>query len=67
MYGVSHSQNDERALSRQREALFGGVEAGTRCILDFTDANTLLADDRADEDMWDEETKRVALGLRAGW
>lgn len=66
MHGVSHAQDDKRTLSRQRQTRLGGVETGTRGLLNLTDAHALLADDGADEDVRNEEAKGIGLGLRGG-
>jgi len=60
---VSHTQNDERTFSRQRQARVGCIQASARGFLNLTDSDTSLADDGTDEDVRDEKTEGVSLGL----
>jgi len=63
VYGICDTKDDEGAFSGEWQTRLRGIEAGTGRFLDFADSDTLLADDRANEDMWDEKAERVRLGL----
>jgi hypothetical protein len=57
--GISNAKDNKGAFGREGEARLGSIESSTGSFLNFTDPDSLLADYRADEDVWDEETERV--------
>lgn len=61
---VSDTKHHERALSGKRQTRLRSIEASSGGLLDFANPHTLLADDRANQNVRDEKTKRVGLGLR---
>lgn len=67
MHSVSHSQHDEGALGGERQAGLRCIQTGSGGFLDLTNPDTLLADDGTNEDVRDEQTKRVGLGLWGRW
>lgn len=66
MNGVSDTKDDEGALGGEWKALLGCVETSAGCFLDLADSHTCFADDGTDEDVRDEETEWVGLGVRVG-
>lgn len=65
--GIGHAQDDQGPLRRQRKTRVRRIQTRARGFLDLPNAGTALANDRTDEDMGDQETERVCLGLRCGW
>ena len=63
---IGDAHDDKRTLRRQRQTRVRGIETSTGGFLDLLDAAATLADDRADEDMGDEESQRVRLGMGIG-
>ena len=66
MDGIGYTHHHKGALARKRQARVRGIQARARSLLDLADANASLADDGSDENMRDEEAKRIGLGLRTG-
>ncbi len=62
---ISHTHHDQRALRGEREARVGRIQAGAGCFLDLLDACASLSNDGADQDVRNEQTKRVGLGILA--
>jgi hypothetical protein len=57
--GVSDTENNELTLCRKWQARLRSVQASTRLLLDFANTTTTLANNGTDQNVWDEETKRV--------
>lgn len=66
VHGIGNTEDDKRPLSRQGEASIGGIQPRTRCFLDLANTDSTLANDRADENVGDQQTQRVSLGLGSG-
>ena len=64
--GIGYTEDDEGSLAGEWEVHVGGVELGAGLLLDLLDAGSSLADDSANENGWDEKTKRVCSGLSGG-
>ena len=53
--------------SGQRKSGVGCVETRAGCFLNFTNAHTSFANNRADQDVRDKEAKGIGLRLGRGW
>lgn len=62
MDGIGNTHDNEGPFTRHREARIGCIQASARCLLNLTDPSTTLTNNRANENMWDQETQRVRLG-----
>ena len=62
---ISHTHDDQRALRGEREARVGRIQAGAGCFLDLLDASAALSNDGADQDVRNQQTKGVCLGILA--
>jgi hypothetical protein len=66
VYGIGDAQHDERAFSREGKAGLGGIQTCTRSFLNLPNTDALFPYNRADEDVRNEETEGVGLGLGGG-
>lgn len=63
--GVGNTKNHEGSLGAQRQARVRRIQSSARGLLDLPDSNALLANDGPDEDVRDEESERIGLGVDA--
>ncbi len=61
---IGHAHNHQRPLRGQRQARVRGVETSTRGFLNLLDPGTALANYRADEDVGNQQPKRIGFGVR---
>lgn len=66
VYSVSNARDDQRTLRRRGEAGVRSVQAGTRSFLDLLDARPTLPNDGADQNMGDQKTQGIGLGVLVG-
>jgi hypothetical protein len=64
--GIRNTKDDKRPLSGEGQAGVGGIQTSTGGFLDLANATTTLTDDRTNEDMGDQQTQGVGLGLGSG-
>jgi hypothetical protein len=62
--GVGDTSHNQGTLGRERKGRAGRVETGAGRVLDLTNTRASLADDRSDQDVRDQQSQRVGLGLR---
>lgn len=60
---VSNTENNKGPFSRQGKASIRSVETCTRGVLDLSNTAPTLANDRANENMGNQQTQGVCLGL----
>lgn len=61
---VCNTHDNERSLGRERQHGIRGIQASSGSLLNFLDSSTTFADNGANENGRDEESKRISLGLR---
>ena len=58
---ISDTKYNERALCRQRQTRFRGVQTCTGSFLNLANSDTLLSNDGADQDVRNKQAKRIGL------
>lgn len=64
MDSISYAHDHQRPFTRQGKAGVRSIQSCTRGLLDLAYTSTTLSDDGSNEDMGDEKSKRISLGLR---
>lgn len=65
MDGIGDAHHNKRTLGRHGEARVRGIKTGPRCLLDLLDSSTGFPDDGANQNVGDQKTERVGLGVVA--
>lgn len=66
MDSIGNSHHDQRTLGGRRETRVGSVQASTGRFLDLLDPGTAFANDGTNQNVRDEQTEGIGLGVLAG-
>lgn len=66
MNSIGHAHDNQRPFRGKGQARVGSIETGSGSLLNLLDARTALANNRADQDVGDQETQGIGLGVGVG-